>query len=192
MNSTPSVGFDFLLDRLPENKDQLSSDASTSYGMGGVLFFHMVNPDYRNFDGLFWQMSWVEWQKIAHMRSLTPGLVKINVAEFLKALITCETFSAHCVGKFSRVAIDNRAAVAWLNAARCPIYPFDRCAQGVHLHMLRGSQKFKADWIPSSMNGLVDTSRQSFSRKKSGHMVAGYRMPRVTPRWGDLLKFYKR
>ena len=127
------------------------------------------------------------------MRSLTPGLVKINVAEFLAALITCETFSALCVSKFSRVAIDNRAAVAWLNAARCPIYPFDRCAQGVHLHMLRGSQKFKADWIPSSMNSLADNfSRQGFSRKRSGHIVAGYRMLRVKPRWKNLLKFYKR
>ena len=46
------------------------------------------------------------------MKALTPGMVKINVAEFLAALITCETFSSHCFNKFTRLVMDNKAAVA--------------------------------------------------------------------------------
>ena len=60
VNSTPSVSFDFLLNKLPENKNLLSSDASTSYGMAGVLSFGTVYPAFAGFDGLFWQMSWQE------------------------------------------------------------------------------------------------------------------------------------
>ena len=127
------------------------------------------------------------------MKFLQPGMVRINVAEFLAALITCETFNAFCLRKFTRLAIDNRAAVAWMNAARCPVHPFDRCAQGVHFLWLQGSQKIRAEWIPSSMNNLADQfSRHPFSRRKAGHVVASNRMLRVSPKWKSLLKFYNR
>ena len=127
------------------------------------------------------------------MKFLQPGLVRINVAEFLAAHITSETFNTFCLRKFTRLAIDNRAAVAWMNAARCPVHPFDRCALGVNLLWLEGSQKLRAEWIPLSMNNLGDQfSRHHFSRRKAGHVVADTRMLRVSPKWKSLLKFYKR
>ena len=36
---TTEAGFDYLLDQLPVNRHRLSSDASTSFGMSGVLRF---------------------------------------------------------------------------------------------------------------------------------------------------------
>ena len=51
---TAEAGLDYLLDRLPFNKHRLSTDASTSFGLAGVLRFHK-QPSYGNddVDGLF-------------------------------------------------------------------------------------------------------------------------------------------
>lgn len=51
---TAEAGLDYLLDRLPFNKHRLSTDASTSFGLAGVLRFHK-HPSYGNddLDGLF-------------------------------------------------------------------------------------------------------------------------------------------
>ena len=50
--SSPRSSFKFVLGLLPQNPNRLYSDASTSFGMAGVVLFgaHSV-------DGLFWQMS---------------------------------------------------------------------------------------------------------------------------------------
>ena len=44
------------------------------------------------------------------MEDLTPGAPAINVAEFIAALITCETFAEFCNGKITTIEIDNVAA----------------------------------------------------------------------------------
>ena len=62
----------------------LSFDVYTSFGMAGVLRFHRPNENYKAMDGFFWQLTWVEWMKIVTMKDLSPGYVKINVAEFLR------------------------------------------------------------------------------------------------------------
>ena len=49
--------FDYLLCRLPSNTNRLSSDASTSFGMAGVLRFAGPRDDYPGYEGLFWQSS---------------------------------------------------------------------------------------------------------------------------------------
>ena len=51
---TAEAGLDYLLDRLPFNKHRLSTDASTSFGLAGVLRFHK-HPCYahEDVDGLF-------------------------------------------------------------------------------------------------------------------------------------------
>ena len=49
--------FDYLLARLPINVSKLSSDASASYGMAGVLQFAGPRDDYPGYEGLFWQSS---------------------------------------------------------------------------------------------------------------------------------------
>ena len=124
--------------------------------------------------------------------SLHPGSVKINRAEFLAAMITCETFADHCTEKFTTLAVDNHSARSWVNSARCPIFPFDRFAQGVHLFMLERSMKIKAHWIPSSSNKIADTvSRKTFVnvKKTSIHVIAGLRLKKVRPKWHNVLKF---
>ena len=183
--------FDFLLGRLPQNDCQLFSDASSLHGMGGVLIFGKSEDRIPCLDGLFWQLTWQEWHKVVAIPCLTPGSVKINKAEFIAALITCETFAAYCSGKFTTLALDNHTAKAWFDTARCPIFPFDRCAQGVHLFMLEQSMKIKTTWIPSAVNLLADTfSRCNFSMyHPSVHNIAGTRLRKVRPRWLNVTKF---
>ena len=46
------------------------------------------------------------------MPELHPGSAKINVAEFIAALITCETYADHCKGRITILEIDNITAKA--------------------------------------------------------------------------------
>ena len=106
----PKVSMNFLLARLPENKNTLFSDACTSFGMAGVVVFDHIERSRRGLDGLFWQISWEEWHRTSPMKRLRPGSINIHVAEFLAALITCETFVTHCKGTLTWLAVDNYAA----------------------------------------------------------------------------------
>ena len=135
--------FDYLLSRLPANKHTLSSDACTSFGMAGVIHFDHPHNSYPEYDGLFWQSSWQRWARVVTWPGLVPGRITICVAEFLAALITIETFASECSGKITCLDLDNTTARAWFDSARCPRFPFDRCAQGTHLHMLDVNMKVK-------------------------------------------------
>ena len=77
--------------------------------MPGVILFPPA-ATHKGFNGLFWQMSWEVWAKRHPMEDLIPGAVAINVAEFIAALITCETFAEFCSGKITTIEIDNVAA----------------------------------------------------------------------------------
>ena len=124
------------------------------------------------------------------LKDLTPGSVKINIAEFLALLITCETFSPFCKGQITRLEIDNYAAKAWFDAARCPRYPYDRCAQGLHMYMLKCGMKIKTRWIPSGANVLADIfSRKHFPNDEAGHLVEGALFRVVKPKWKNVLRF---
>ena len=121
---------------------------------------------------------------------LTMGNVKINVAEFLALLITCETFTPFCIGKITDIETDNISAKSWLNNARCPVYPYDRCAQGLHLHLLRHDMYLRAVWIPSDHNAVADQcSRELFPKKPTVHCISGRRMMKVTPKWANVTKY---
>ena len=115
---------------------------------------------------------------------------KINAAEFLAALITCETFSRFCVGCITKLSLDNVTAKAWLDSARCPRYPFDRCAQSTHLFMIKSTMKIKTLWVPSHMNKLADIcSRKPFSRNSLGHIITGVKLMRVRPKYQNVTRF---
>ena len=166
----------------------LSSDASTTYGMAGVLIFEAKNKDYPGLAGLFWQVTWAEWSIMAPMPELRPGVVEINVAEFIAALITCETFTDFCTGRLTTLQLDNTTAKTWVDTARCTRAPFDRCAQGIHLYLLKKNMKVLTSWVASAENVVADTcSRQEFPRRKVRHehviaetACAGYRPSSLT------------
>ena len=190
VSGTAAASFDYLLSRLPVNDNRLSSDACTSYGMAGVLLFGQPNSKFPGCQGLFWQMAWTDWKKVIVMVDLSDGRVKINEAEFLALLITCETFTAFCAGKLTFLELDNTSARAWFERARCPRFPFDRCAQGTHLHMLKQSMKVRTRWIPSAANTLADKgSRKRLPSNPLGTMVAGVRLLKVRPKWRNVLKY---
>ena len=114
----------------------------------------------------------------------------INEAEFLAALITCETFSEFCAHKLTDLEIDSKVAKAWLDSSRCPRHPFDRYAQATHLHMIKRSMKIRTSWVTSGNNTLADTcSREFFSMKPSGHLINGVILRKVRPKWQNVMKF---
>ena len=62
MKSAPKTGFSYLLGRLPQNACHLFSDASSLFGMGGVIIFGKKERSrLGGIDGLFWQLTWHEW-----------------------------------------------------------------------------------------------------------------------------------
>ena len=73
---------------------------------------------------------------IAPMTDLSPGNVKINVAEFIAALITCESFEESCTEAITTIELDNITAMVRMQTAICPRNSFDRAAQGAYFQML--------------------------------------------------------
>ena len=57
VKSPTAADFNYLLNRLPANKERLSCDASSSFGMAGVIHFHGVRKGFEGLSGLFWQIS---------------------------------------------------------------------------------------------------------------------------------------
>ena len=108
--NAPKVSMNFLLALLPKNKSTLFSDACTSFGMAGVVVFDHIERRRRGLDGLLWQIPWKEWLRTSPMKGLRPDFINIHIAEFLAALITYETFVAHCKGTLTWLAVDNYAA----------------------------------------------------------------------------------
>ena len=158
--------------------------------MAGVLIAKDNHKQDLGSHGLFWQMSWSEWHEVSRKGDLWRAPVEINTAEFLAALITCETFAEYCSDRYTTLGLDNYSAKCWLDAARCPIHPFDRCAQSTHLYMLEQSMKIKTRWIPSAENYLADTfSRKRFGMAPQMHCVKGTWMRKVRPSWRSVLKY---
>ena len=114
----------------------------------------------------------------------------INEAEFLAALITCETFSEFCAHKLTDLEIDSKVAKAWLDSSRCPRHPFDRYAQATHLYMIKRTMKIRTSWVSSGDNSLADIcSREIFSANSSGHLIKGVKLRKISPQWLNLIKF---
>ena len=109
-SGTSAATFDYLLGRLPLSKHKLYSDACSSYGMAGVLLFEQGRDRTQNIQGLFWQLSWQEWKEIFRGTLLFEHDLKINAAEFLALLITCETFSEYCSSRLTYLGVDNVSA----------------------------------------------------------------------------------
>ena len=126
------------------------------------------------------------------MLSLGEGPIHIIVAEFLAALITCETFAEFCRGKMTTLAIDNISAKAWLDSARCPKHPYDRCAQSTHLYMLKQKMKIQTQWVSSEANILADKcSRKHYVKSRKGQIISGTRLKKIRPMWLNVLRFCK-
>ena len=78
--------------------------------------------------------------------------------------------------------LDNITAHAWFQSARYPRYPFDRFAQGVHLHMLKAGMKVRNRWIPSGENKIADgCSRASLFNTKPNQKICGLGYSRLSP-----------
>ena len=112
--SEPCAPFTIILGQSPRNDRWVSCDAATSWGMAGVLRSRNrgSGPNSCETQGLFWQVSWVEWYKRFPLSALSVDNVHINVAEYMAILISCETFTPWCAGKLTEIHTDNVTAKA--------------------------------------------------------------------------------
>ena len=155
-HSFPSHSFSYVLGQLPWNRHCFTSDAAATYGMAGVLHFSPESSGDSDCAGLFWQLSWDEWNLISPLMSLSKERLPINAAEFSAALITIETFAEYCKEKITILGIDNTLAKSWLDSACCPKAPYDRCAQSTHMFMIKQRMKIRTQWVSSVDNILAD------------------------------------
>lgn len=124
--------------------------------------------------------------------SLSKETLHINAAEFLAALITIETFANNCKGKMTILGIDNTLAKTWLDSARSPKSPYDRCAQSTHLFTIQQRMEIRTQWVWSVDNILVDhCTRLYLSKSRKGHLISGERLQMVSPKWQNVLRFFK-
>ena len=184
--SNPSISFAYIVGHLEVNPSTIFSDASSSFGMGGCITF---KKPVAGFHGKFWQISWIDFSRIVSLRRLRPRHVGINVAEFIAALITQETFLADCENFLSIHFVDNTSALAWLNKDRCSVSPFDKLAQAMALKKLACCAKIWHRYIPTKENTVADEA----SRKQYGQLmiVNGARFKKSRPRWNETLRFIK-
>ena len=112
--SEPSAPFTIILGQSPRNDCWISCDAATSWGMAGVLRFRNrgSGPNTGETQGLFWQVSWVEWYNLLPLSALSVDNVHINVGEYMAILISCETFAPWCAEKLTEIHTDNVTAKA--------------------------------------------------------------------------------
>ena len=189
----PGASFSYVLGQLPWNRHCLSSDAAATYGIAGVLHFSPETSRDKNCAGLFWQLSWDEWNLISPLMSLSKKRSLISAAEYLAALITIETFAEYCKEKITILGIDNTSAKFWLDSARCPKAPYDRCAQSTHMFMIKQRMKIRTQWVSSVDNILADhCSRKYLSKSRKGHhIISGVHLLKVSPKWQNVLRFCK-
>ena len=185
----PKLTLQNVLGCLPESSALLASDASSSGGMTGTILFRRRKPLSVVLGPIL--VDRVVWlgERIIAIESLAPGQVKINTAEFLGSLVTCETFTELCSGQITTIEIDNTSAKSWFDSARCPIFPFDRCAQGAYFQFLKYNMKLRTYWISSSDNKFAEIfSRDCSHMDKNSCLVYGTQMSGVTPKWRQVIR----
>ena len=158
-----------------------------------VCYTLVLKPCETYCAGIFLQLSKDEWDLTSPMMSLSKETLHINAAEFLAALITIETFVEYCKEKITILGIDNTSAKAWLDSARCPKAPYDRCAQSTHMFMIKQRMKIRTQWVSSVDNTLADQcSRKYLSKSRKGHhIISGVHLLKVCPKWQNVLRFCK-
>ena len=70
------------------------------------------------------------------------------------------------------------------------LFPFDRCAQGTHLHMLDYKMKVITRLVSLGDNMLADRcSRKFFHKEIVEQFPNGFRMLKVKPKCRNIMKF---
>ena len=92
---TAEAGFNDMLEGLSFSKHPLSSDASASFGMAGVLRFGPRPDNHSGVDGLFLLVRWADWEQVVSEAVIPENIMNIHIAENLALLITCETFAKY-------------------------------------------------------------------------------------------------
>ena len=137
--------YNFVLRRLPRQKNEWFVDAATGYGYGGLCgsrFFKLSHADLRPF---------LDKYKINSKKKIF-----IAYRELLAALFAFQVFAKHAPNCFIRLNSDNQNTVAWLNKGRCSKKLGFSFLAAAEFYKAKFGLKVKAVYIPSSNNTSAD------------------------------------
>ena len=143
------LSFDFILGKLPRQKEEWFVDAS-KLGFGGVCGDAFFKISYSEFLGR------VELKKRARFVDMF-----ISYRELLAVLLAFHIFAKKSPNSFVRINSDNTSVVSWLNKGRCSKKLGFLLLEAIETYKFNFGLKIKAFYIKSDHN----TSADKLSRK---------------------------
>ena len=135
--------FDFILGKLPRQKDEWFVDAS-KVGFGGVCGFSFI-------------ISYICFLKGVELKKRTLFVdMFIAYRELLAVLLAFQVFAKIAPRCFIRVNSDNKSVVAWLNKGRCSKKPGFLILAAIETIKFNFGLKVKAFYIKSKHNNTAD------------------------------------
>ena len=147
--------FDFILGRLPRQRNEWFTDASPAYGYGGVCGNHFFKISHVTWNSALSQAKYGNFQKLF-----------ISYRELLAVLFAFQGFSKFAPSSFIRINSDSTNTVSWLNNGRCPKKLGFLLLSAIQFYKAKYRLRVKAFYIKSDYN----TSADELSRGR-------------TPRW---------
>ena len=151
LNGNFGLTFDFILGKLPRQKEEWFVDAS-KIGFGGVCGFSYFRISYGNF---------LKGVKLK-MRSFFLDMF-IAYRELLAVLLAFQVFAKIAPKSLIRINSDNTNVVAWLNKGRCSKKPGFQILAAIEAIKFNFGLKIKAFYIQSNHNNTAD----ALSRNKT-------------------------
>ena len=143
--------FDFILGKLPRQKEEWFVDAS-KIGFGGVCGLAYFRISYGDF---------LKGVKLK-MRSMFLDMF-IAYRELLAVLLAFQVFAKIAPKSLIRINSDNTNVVAWLNKGRCSKKPGFQILAAIEAIKFNFGLKIKAFYIQSNHNNTAD----ALSRNKT-------------------------
>ena len=137
--------YDFVLGKLPRQKNEWFTDASPSYGYGGVC------------GNWFFKISHKTWLSVlGPAKWNTPENMFIAYRELLAVLFAFHGFAKFVPASYIRINSDNTNTVSWLNSGRCPKKLGFLILSAIQFYRAKYMLRVKAYYIKSDHNKSAD------------------------------------
>ena len=155
LKKNAGLPFDFVLGRLPKQKNEWFADASTAFGYGGICGNYCFKISHKTWFSLAGPADWGDHEKLF-----------IAYRELLAVLFAFHGFARLAPRCFIRVNSDNTNTVNWINKGRC--------SKKIGFLLLSAIQFYKAKYM----------LRVKAYHIKSEHNVSADALSRgITPQW---------
>ena len=137
--------YDFILGKLPRQKNEWFADASSTYGYGGVCGNHFFKISNETWSAV------LNNQKYSKLKNLF-----ISYRELLAVLFAFHCFAKLAPKSYVRINSDNTNTVSWLNKARCPKKMGFLLLAAIQFYKAKHMLRVKAFYSKSEHNTSAD------------------------------------